>query len=327
MTKDFRRVKTGIIMAIFLVSIFAVFAPTSSAKIWKVTPIITITAERDQNIIPRSGVLEINISVSFTLSGLGADYVQSGSLIANSGLSIQLEVEEQYDWIDASINNANVEIKISDVGKPWTESSVTLTVTEKAPAFTQGKVKIIATSQSLSSVLFEIEKVEKTSEVSFEVGYWPVVTYEVPEGNFKEIGPLDTADFPIILTNLANGPTYIGIEVVKMPGDDWSVSVPSSVTLSDSSNEEGVDSVVHLSIKPPISFGFHNERESFQIRFTPQFYGSTQGRPELIGQSETIQFNVQTVGMSPGAGFEIPLIITILVILFVGIYLYRKKKK
>jgi len=327
MTKRLKCVKTSLIMAVLLFSIFAVFAPSSSAKLLTVSPLITITHDKADNIIPRSGTLEINLSVSLVLSGIGSTYVETRSLLASSPISITLEVEEQYDWIDASISNSNAEIKISETGKAWEASRVTLTVTEKAPAFTLGKVKIIAKSQKLSGILFEIESVTATADVPFEVGYWPVVNFELPEGNFKEIGPLDTADFPIEINNLANGMTDVRIEVLDGPEGDWVVSLPSSVKLSDFLTEERKKSTIHLTIKPPFGFGFHNDRASFKIKFTPQYFGANVGRPELMGQPEIIQFNVQSIGMSPGAGFELPMIITVLVVLFIGVYFYKRKKK
>ena len=310
-------------MGILLVSIFAIFATNTSAGFVKVEPLISVTHPRaDENVIPKSGVLDIPLNTSFELTGIGAGFVETSSLLRDSSVTITLKVEEKNDWIDASITNSPAIIKIGGAARPWA-SRLSLTVTEKAPAFSLGVVRISATSSELPGLFFNIAEKIQYFEVPFEVGYWPVVNYEIPEGNFKEIGPLDTADFPIELGNLGNGITYVSIEIVEMPGNDWSVSVPSSVTLgSGVYGEEGSKASVHLTIKPPYGFGFHNERKTFKVKFTPQYLG----RPDLVGQSETMIFNVQSVGMSPGAGFEIPLIVTLLVVLFVGIYIYKKRK-
>jgi hypothetical protein len=325
MTKHFKVVKTTLITGVILVSLFTAFIPSSLAGIINVEPLMIVTHDRaEENVIPKSGVLEVNLSVTLALTGIGVGFVESYSLLKNSDLEITLEVEEDYDWIDASVTNSPAKIKIGESGTPYTSARLSLTVTEKAPAFTLGKVKIIATSSRLRGLLFNIAEKTEIFEVPFEVGYWPVVNYELPKGNFIEIGPLDTADFPIEIDNLGNGVTYVAIEIVEIPVGDWSVSVPSSVTLRSDANagEEGTKATVHLSIKPPYGFGFHNERRTFKVKFTPQYLGN----PNLLGQSEIITFNVQNVGMSPGAGFEIPLIVILLVVLFIGIYVYKRRK-
>ena len=175
-----------------------------------------------------------------------------------------------------------------------------LTVTEKAPAFTLGKVTIIATSTSLKGLLFNLQETTEVFEVPFEIGYWSVVNYELKEGNFKEVGPLDTAVFPIELKNLGNGVTYVSIEPIDSLEEGWTVSVPSSVTLKsdDIAGQEGTSTTVRLTIKPPYDFGFHNDRKTFKVRFTPSYLGN----PNLAGQSEVITFNIQSIGVSPGAG-------------------------
>jgi len=324
MIKSFRRIKASIIMGILMVCIFAAFTTNTSAGIVKVEPLITVTHPRaDENVIPKSGVLDIPLNTSFELTGIGAGYVETSSLLRESSVTITLTVVEKNDWIDASITNSPAIIKVGGSVRPWS-STLSLTVTEKAPAFSLGMVKIRATSNKLPGLLFDIDEKSQDFEIPFEVGYWPVVNYEVPEGNLKEIGPLDTADFPIELDNLGNGVTYVSIEIIEMPGEDWTASIPSSVTLSSSvyTSEGGNKAIVHLTIKPPYGFGFHNERKSFKVKFTPQYLG----RPDLVGQPEIMTFNIQSVGMSPGAGFEIPLIVTILVVLFVGIYIYKRRK-
>jgi hypothetical protein len=198
-----------------------------------------------------------------------------------------------------------------------------LTVTEQAPAFQQGTIRISATSVALPGLLFTITEERYDYDISFEIGYWPVISYEPEKGTLMEIGPLDTADFPIKLENLGNGLTRVQIEPVDLPSGDWSVNIASSVTLASATAQGGAsEKTVHLVIKPPYGFGFHNERETFKIRFTPYYQG---GDASLVGISETLTFNVQNVGISPGIGFEIPLIISVVVIIGLIIYLFRIK--
>jgi len=145
----------------------------------------------------------------------------------------------------------------------------------------------------------------------------------MPKGNLAEIDPLETADFQIDIENLGNGPTYVKIDLIDEPKKGWSVNIASSVQLAP----EGKNNkrTVHLKIKPPYEFGFHNERKTFGVKFTPNYLG----RPEISGQPETYYFNVQNVGMSPGVGYEIPLIIIVLVLFIItciSLFLKRRKK-
>jgi len=323
MRKNFRTVKTGIIFGILLFSLFAFLVPSASAGFIPVKPLILVTYPRpEKNIIPLGGALDIPLDTTFTLTGPIAKIVQSASLLSGAVVQIELKVVQTPDWCDASITNPLVQLAV-DHTEPF-QSILTVTVTENAPAFTQGVVRISATSKVQPGIVFNIGEETVEFDISFIIGYWAVVSYGPTKGNFMEIGPLDTADFEIDVENLGNGPTYVAIEVVDIPEDDWSVNIKSSVILSSAVyGGEGASEKVLLRIKPPYGFGFHNERRTFKIKFTPNYLGQAQ----LIGQEETLQFVVQNVGLSPGVGFEIPLIVAVVVIIFLIYYFYRKIKK
>lgn len=322
MKRNFRKVKSGFILGLVLFSMFAIFAPSSSAGPVKVNPLIEVTYPTAQdNLIPLSGALQIQLQTSLSLTGIGATFVSDTSLLKDSSIPVNLNVIQTESWIDASIDNSQVSLLLSE-NVPKT-STLKITVTEQAPAFTQGRVRISATSSVLDGLLFSVQKATREFDVSFVVGYWPVVNYELPKGSFMQIGPLDTATFPVDITNLGNGYTRVAAEILEIPEGDWSVNIISSVKLgSAAEGGQNNKAKVQLVIKPPYGFGFHNERETFKVRFTPNYVG----RPDLVGQTEVITFNVQNVGMSPGAGFEIPLIVATLVIIGFIFYLYKKRK-
>ena len=323
MKKNFRIFKMMIIFGLVLFSLFTILTPDTSAGIIKVKPLITVTyPPSSENIIPNSGVLLIELSTTFKLTGIGASFVESYSLIKDSPVSIELKVENKESWIDASIDNPLVSMTLQETESQ--KSQLKITVTENAPAFQLGKVTISATSKEQPGLGFGIAKETYLFDVSFIVGYWPVVKYELPKGNLMQIGPLDTADFEIDLDNLGNGVTYVGIEPIDIPGGDWSINIASSVILASAVvNKAGTQASVHLIIKPPYGFGFHNDRQTFKVKFSPSYLG----KPELIGQEETITFTIQSIGLSPGAGFEIPLIVIVVVVIGLFIYLYRRRIK
>ena len=324
MKKNFRIFKTIFIFGLLLFSIFTVFSPQTSAGIIKVKPLITVQYPiTSENVVPNSGVLLISLKTTFELTGIGASALTTYSLLKDSPISIELKVESKESWVDASIDNPLASLKLQGT-EGWT-STLKITVTENAPALSLGKVTISATSKEQSGLLFSVAKETYYFDVSFVVGYWPVVNYELPKGNLVEIGPLDTADFEISLQNLGNGITYVGIEPVEIPEGDWTVNIASSIILaSPIQNVERAKATVHLVIKPPYGFGLHKDVKTFKVRLTPQYLGN----PDLpTGNVETITFTVQSVGLSPGIGFEIPLIVIIIVIIAIVIYLYRRRLK
>ncbi len=323
MKKNFRTVKTGIIFGVLLFSLFAVFIPSSSAGPVKIKPLINVTyPTAEENLIPLSGALEIPLYTTFALTGPLASIVEKRSLLKNTAIQIELKVVSTEDWCEASISNHLVQLTLGYT-EPF-QSTLIVTVTENAPAFAQGIVKISATSKEQPSLLFSIAEETFEFDVSFIIGYWSVVSYQMPKGTLMEVGPLDTADFEIEIENLGNGPTYVAIEIIDIPEGDWSINIASSVQLSSAVyGGEGTTKTVHLIVKPPYGFGFHNERENFKVKFTPYFLG----RADLVGQEEIITFNVQNIGLSPGAGYEIPLIVVVLVIIVVIFYLYKWRKK
>jgi hypothetical protein len=323
MRKNLRTVKSGIIFGVLLLSLFVAFNPTASAGLINVDPLINVVYPvQDENIVPNSGVLDIPLLTTFTLTGAVASFVEGRSLLSDTPIQIELKVVNKPEWCDASISNPLVQLTPKSPD-PY-RSTLTVTVTENAPAFTQGVVKISATSKLQRGLLFNIAQTTVEFDVSFIIGYWAVVSYALPKGNLLEIGPLDTADFEIEVQNLGNGQTKVLMEVLEIPEGDWSVNIISSVTLSSAVYGGAATSdTVHLRIKPPYGFGFHNERRSFKVKFKPHFLG----RPDLVGSEETLTFTIQNVGLSPGAGFEIPMIVSVAVIIFLIYYFYWIKRK
>jgi hypothetical protein len=324
MKKNFRTVKTGIIFGILLLSLFTVFAPSASAAIFNADPLITVTyPEQDENVVPNTKALRIPLETTFELYGPLASFVRASPLLQDSVVPITLNIIGPNELgVDATLENNLFDIKLG-VNTPWV-SYLTVTVNEDIQFNTVGTVKIKAISDPVSGFLLGVKGGSREFDVGFVIGFWPVISPEIPKGNFQEIGPLDTADFTIDIENLGNAVTYVAIELLDVPEDEWSISMPSSVHLASAvgASGSGTSKTVHLKIKPPYGFGLHNERKSFRVRLTPSLLGD----PNQAGQSEEIVFTVQSVGMSPGVGYEIPLIVSVLVIIGFIFYFFRRRK-
>ena len=108
MKKNFRRIKSGIILGVLLISLFAVFSSSASARIFKVDPLIKIIRDRpEENVIPNAGLLDIDLTVTFALSGPFATTVEQSSLLKGTAIGIHLEVLEDStsNWIDATLTD------------------------------------------------------------------------------------------------------------------------------------------------------------------------------------------------------------------------------
>jgi hypothetical protein len=287
-------------------------------------PLIDIEYEniKDQ-VIPGGDEIEILFNISFELTGHYADF--QSKRFKNDVINIELSIEEKPSWCKASIIDTYVRLPFDSTEQY--QSILKVEINKYAEAFTQNYVKVKATSPEISGLFFtRVKSGQRIFDIPFVVGYLCVVAYKMPKGNLTEVGPLETADFEIDIENLGNGPTLVNIDLVDEPVKGWSVNIVSSVQLGSGIHEsEAKKKTVHLRIKPPYEFGYHNERETFGVKFTPSYIG----RPELAGQQVTYYFNVQNVGMSPGVGYEIPLAIIVVVLFIItciSLFLKRRKK-
>ena len=323
MKKNFKSIKTGFVFGIVLFTLFAALAPTTSAGIIKINPIVTVKYDSPENfVMPNSDRIVIDLNTTLELSGIGATTVETSSLLKDVPIQIELKVIKTEPWCTASIDNSLFNLKPSE-GKSY-PSQLTVTVTENVPAFTQGVIRISATTTKQPGLLFTIGESSKEFDVSFQAGYYPIISYDTPKGTLLEIGPMDTADFEIGIENIGNGPSHVSAELLDNPENGWSFNIASSVTLSSAvSGLEGTKKIIHLKVKPPIGFGFHEDRQIIRVKFTPSYLG----RPDLVGQEEIINFTVQSRGFSPGIGFEIPLIVIILAVIIIVVYLFNKGRR
>ncbi|UCF50544.1 MAG: LPXTG cell wall anchor domain-containing protein [Thermoplasmatales archaeon] len=321
--KIFRKNKTGFIFGVLLLSVFIYFVPISSAGIINVPSIINVTyPEKEDEVIPNSGVLDIPLSITAELSGPWAKIVERVSLLGNAILQIELKIVDKPTWCEASISNPLAQIRVGGT-EPYS-STLTVTVTESAPAFQQATVRISATIKLQRGLIFNIAEETAEFDISFIIGYWCVVGYFLPNGDSIEIKSIDSADFQIELENLGNGPTYVKIDLIDDPKEGWSVNIASSVQLD--SNRGNNKKSVHLRINPPKKSD-NKIRKTFGVKFSPSYLG----RPNLKGSEEIIYFTVESIGNLKNEeesdnNFLIILGVVLFIIILILIILKRRKR-
>jgi hypothetical protein len=323
--KNIRTVKTGIILGILLLSLLITFVPTASAGFIEVPPLINVMYPiQDENVVPNSGFMDIPLETSFTLTGPWAEFVEKRSLLRKENLQIELKIIQKPEWCTAKISNPLANFNVGEK-EPYS-STLSVAVNENAPAFQQGVVKISATSKELKGLIFDILEEKVEFDISFIIGNLLIISYEMPNGTTAEIGPYDTADFQIDVNNLGNGPTLVKTEIIEGTDRFWDINITSDVALAAGVYEGGETlKPVYFTIKPKKISNWNNERETFKVKFTPQYLG----RPDLIGQPEIITFNIQKTGSlntldDPGNYFLFIIIIVIILIIVISIVIKRK---
>jgi len=323
MKKNLKTVKTGVVFGLILISMFAVFVSTASAGPLKADVSLTIVPNSEdtrQQVIPASGFISIHLDISYTMYGTGAMFIDS-SLLKNERLTIQFEIVEKPEWCVATFLPSTIDAEIKKSGTGL-QTILQVSGSENAPAFTPGSVKVRAVTQPIDGLGLSIRKSTKEEIITFNIGYSPSIS--IDHMTTMNIGPMDTATFPIKIENLGNAPTEVTCQVLKQP-DGWVVSCTSVVLLNSkmlAGEGTSTSGTVYLQVRPPIGFGYHYDEEVIQVRLTP----SADRHPELLGKEYTLDFTVRSVGFST-FGMEIVLPVVLLIILLIVVIILTIKKK
>ena len=313
--------KTVVMFISFFIVYSAFILPSRALPMdnyYKCEPEFLITyneTDVDNPISPYSAPRVIPITVHARIRGVLEDTV---SEIYNvNDFYIYLYIDEAPEWCKVSVNPPFVKIPVNEA---WKAANATLSITldKNAPAFTDAHIKIRLKSKRMGNSATVVPEGNKTQKVPFRVGYVPILAINTLEGNYKVLGPNEVANFPIEIINLGNGITKAKIDILSVP-KGWQVNIIQDVTLGTIYYGGGIyKSKLNLSVKPPIDFGYHQEREVIKISITP--YSDTDSN--LTGESYLLSFAVYSRGFST-PGFE-GILLVLGIIIFLSIF--RNKK-
>ncbi|RLF26440.1 MAG: hypothetical protein DRN01_04710 [Thermoplasmata archaeon] len=230
------------------------------------------------------------------INGLFADIVADTYTSHETHLYVNLYVEETPEWCTATISPPLIYMPITST---WHTESATvyLTLKENAPAFEQAKIKIRIRSDSVGKHVI-IPEGNTSLEIPFTTGYIPIISLNMPDGNYKIVNPQETATFTIDVENLGNEKTEITSKVLNTP-EGWTVSILPTTVLDSKVRGGNPRKSIHLDVKPPYGFGYHEERQVIQVSITPSYYND----PTLRGEEHILSFIVLNRGFST-PGFE-----------------------
>lgn len=318
MSKNFKSVKTSLIMGILLISIFAAVAPTTSAGLIGLSGIIDVNWSL-QNATPlikpsvgRQDV-DLDISYSVTAGAFVANFVYK--LLLGRPVTIQLTIVDKPDWIDVSLSQGTVTMSLpNQIGvKVKNRISATITVTEVSPAFQQGIIQIRAVSNKVGP----IDGYSNDFYLKIQPDYLALINPQPTEGNSKTIGPMDTAVFPFEVENLGNAATKVFFDITYIP-EGWIASVTDSVIIN---SEKGSKAIAYLTVYPPKGFGYHDDKAVIKIKLTPAYAQDI----SIQGSPESITFTIESRGISViGIEVILPIIILIIVVIIL-LYMFYKR--
>lgn len=320
MKKNFKAVKASLIMGILLISVIAAFMPLSSASIFKLQGNITASiGGPDRVVTPNGEQLRIPITIGYSISGVGTDIVY----FANQKVRIRVEVLEMPQWASISVPIPEILLDISTEFK-YDNTTIGIDVNENAPAMATDNIKILITADAIKGLGGEVLEVKYGPiQIDFKPQYIPILSINVKDGNYQEISPMDNAFFQIDLENMGNGKTEVVFEVLNLPVG-WTVSVPNIKTLGSKAFGDDPTGTVTLSVQPPRGFGYHDDKQTIQIKVIARYYSSG----SINEREYPLDVTIQSRGFSI-IGIEVALIVIILIVIVIAvvIFLFKKIKK
>jgi hypothetical protein len=316
MTKRFKTVKASIVTGIVFISVIVAVLPTTSAGlIFDLQSVLTVSWSANQTqqpVVPRGALRALDLSITHTVTrgvfGQGMINVYKGKTIV-----ITVEIVETPSWCTATIAQGTLSTTVQPDTTTIVKTALSLQVADDAPAFGLGYIKLKATAKQAGLIAGFTQEFTLT----FVPDYKPLIQPAYPETNTKKIGPLDTAVFPIQVTNLGNARTVVLLTVVNAPAD-WNAIITDQLILEEG---KGSSSTAYLVIKPPKGFGYHNDERTITISMQPVKYDDYSKKGEIT----TASFLVESRGFST-PGFESIAFIGALAVVLLIITFYRKRK-
>ncbi len=157
--------------------------------------------------MPRGELRTITLVITHTVTR-GA--LGNGVLATLTGALIKIDVSiiETPSWCTATISQGTLSVTVQPDTISTVETKLSIQVANDAPAYSLGYIKVKATAEKTGL----IAGYEDDFTLSFIPAYKALISPSLPETNSKEIGPMDTAVFPIDISNLGNARTIVLIE-------------------------------------------------------------------------------------------------------------------
>lgn len=297
-----------------LICFILTFSTPCNAKLLSVATDVKMSYDAQstsEKIVPLSGEVTINITISAKIRGLLASFFEK-IFRRRTDFTIDLSVKETPKWCTARVTPNVVNPQISSQWQPE-EAYIHVSFSELAPAHIP-TIVTIEMNASAQGTLGRIKGNTETAEISFTAAYLPIID-ATPRNTHTEINLGENAIFYIDLENLANAETEFVFEITEKP-KKWNVSIPSSVVIGSRVMGDNSEKTIQMSVRPPNNFKKYNESENISIEFYGQYFASTT-QQELRSDTYEITFTVKvnsSAEESPIIELE-PIIIILLIVI------------
>lgn len=318
MAKRFKTIKSAAIISILLVSIFMAMVPTTTTSagplgIVNLSSYVRVDWKANDTktpIIPRGEMRQIDIEVTYgvthgSIIKILADLMLN--LYQGRQVNIKLDIVDVPSWCTATLKTHTITAQVSK-DEITLGTVLTIRLDENAPAYGAGYVRIKASVDTIGL----IEGYEKQFDLEFTPEYLPLVNAQVTGKTSINVGPLDSAVFPIEIQNLGNSRTIVFLDVDVPQG--WIAVVTDQITIL-----EGSAGTAYLTVKPPKEFGWHYDREQIKISVLPTRAENIQQQGEITH----ITVMVESRGFST-PGFES---VVFIAALFAVVFMLKRRKK
>ena len=329
MKNNFKTLKASLIMGILLISVSTAIVPSTSAAGFFVNLSSYLQAGFDASnftskpIVPRGELRSLTIYLKYgvnyggLLKGLAKGLF---SFYKDRQVNIKLELGDHSPWCTPTLFTNTITTKVGEAEETgFLQATLNLRVDLDAPAFGSGFVELTVSVPKVGM----IAGYSNTFTLEFNPAYLPLIKSESQGGNSKRIGPMDTAVFPIEIENLGNAQTRVKLRVISSSvSQGWAAIVTDYIILDETRGSKGI---AYLTVKPPKSFGYHDEQITISVELTPEYAQN----PANQGSPQYVNVLVESRGFSV-IGFEIiviPLIIIVIIIFLVYYFMFRKKGK
>jgi len=332
MNKQFQKIEILIIFIIIFISSLFVISPVARSgpldQIYECTPIVEIEYNEtflQEPVKPYDKPTQIPIIVKTKIDGPSSDIVAAkiGSDWENLRdairLIIDISIAEVSDGCYASINPPILQFPISEEYKS-TNATLSFTIDQYFSAFTLKIVKIQFSVRRIGKAATLVKAANITKDIPFIVSYQPQLSFSYPESNVKNVNPDETASFPIEIENWGNAETNVNAEIAYIP-EGWQAQIVKNLTLRTNLFGGDAAEIITLNVKPPIGFGYHEDRAIIKVKMTPVFYNDSNN----TGEPHYLYFIVQSKGFST-PGFETTILIFAIIFIYIPILIIKDKR-
>jgi len=290
------------------------------------------SSDIEDEIIPQDETREIDLYINYYVSGILTEYLIP--LLGDITVPIQLSIGDHPDYVNIELDPKIVYLKVSTTESSSPEiSKISISVGTNAPAFQRLLFNVSAVSSQVKgrfNILNWVRSAINKIQIIYKPGYYSNFRYDFDP--FREIGAGNITTIPVNITGYSNAMSKLSFEIIDPP-ENWSTSINQEYLLGSAVYGQKTTGTVDFTVQAPLTPGYHNEVEQFQIRVTTM----AAGHPEVgIDNTTILQFTVRSRGHINGensmdmiSSYIIAIVLTTIsaIIILTLIVILKKKHK